>query len=44
LIELEANHEVEEFNEDEFNNGVSHAKNYHEIPHQLFNLIAMSFE
>ena len=43
-MELKANHRLEEFIVEEFNNGESHEKNYHEIPHQLFDLIAMSIE
>ena len=39
LIKLEANYKVEEFNE-----GESHPKDYHEIPNQLFDLIAESLE
>jgi len=44
LKKLGDNYEVKEFNEDEFNNGESHPKNYHEIPKQLFNLIAESLK
>jgi len=39
LMELEANHRLEEFIVEEFNNGETDPKKYHEIPDQLFDLI-----
>jgi hypothetical protein len=39
LMELKANHRLEEFIVEEFNNGETDPKKYHEIPDQLFDLI-----